>query len=268
MCQLLGLSFNKEIQPLVPFVALLENSILHPHGWGIAFYPNKSNQSVLFKEAHPGYNSQLAHFLLTYRYFRSQTFVAHIRKATNGSMSHDNTHPFCRCSQGSEFVFAHNGTLSKPKRLKQLYFQPIGDTDSERAFCYLLTQLRRHEIKRVRRSDVNGYSDADFHVIHKILQDINVIAAGSFNCLFSDGEYLFCYQDLEEARNLFYLKCQKKPFVKRDRKILINKKSAYRQEPVQGYIVATEPSIEGSWVSFTGGQLMVFRHGQLVASLT
>lgn len=269
MCQLLGMSFNRAISPIGPFSKLVSNSVLHPDGWGVGYYSDESKRATIFKESIPAHESQLVRFLIRYKGFYAKNFVAHIRNATRGTVTLDNTHPFNRYYDGREYLFTHNGSLSRSKRLSRLYFKPIGDTDSERAFCYLLTQLRRYEIKRVLRDHDNGYGAMDFQKIHEILQDINDKAVGSFNCIFSDGEYLFCYKDLQEARNLFWMKCQKYLSIKRDRKNLINKKSAYRREPdTQGYIVATEPSINGSWQSFTGGQLMVFRNGHLEASLT
>ncbi len=68
--------------------------------------------------------------------------VAHVRKRTVGELSLANTHPFC----SGPFVFAHNGTLAavaaleartSPKRREAI----AGQTDSERMFAFLLTQI-------------------------------------------------------------------------------------------------------------------------------
>jgi glutamine amidotransferase len=268
MCQLLGVSFNQPVPPIGPFSQLVRNSVMHPDGWGVAYYIDGSTRATIFKEFIPAYQSQLAQFLFKYSGFSSRTFIAHIRKATKGLVTLDNTHPFNRYHAGREYVFAHNGSLSKPKRLTRLYFKPIGDTDSERAFCYLLTQLRRCEIKRVWRDDGNWYGDVDFQVILKILHEINARAAGSFNCLFSDGEYLFAYRDLQEARNLFWMQYHEYPQSNSTRKNLITKKSAIGlADTLQGFIIATQPVMKGDWQPFTGGQLMVFKHGELIADL-
>ncbi|NCB43396.1 MAG: class II glutamine amidotransferase [Clostridia bacterium] len=268
MCQLLGLSFNHEIQPTLPLKAFFQNSVFHPNGWGLAFYPASDKQSVLFKEAHPAYDSQLADFVLNYQHLQTRLLIAHIRKATKGTMAQENTHPFSRCYQGREFVFAHNGTLRRAKQLSRLIYQPVGQTDSERAFCYFLTQLSRREIRRTRHSGLNGYLDMDFVEIREIMHEINEKAAGSFNCLISDGEYLFCYMDLAEARNLFYLQHEQQPPKKRGRKNQISKIEHEGRQPEAGYVVATEPCTEGDWQAFTGGQLIVFRDGEMVANLT
>jgi predicted glutamine amidotransferase len=269
MCQLLGLSFNKAIMPIGPFSKLVSNSDLHPDGWGVGYYSDESKRATIFKESIPAHESELARFLIGYNGFNAKTFVAHIRKATKGLVTLDNTHPFNRYHDGREYLFAHNGSLLKQKRLSRLYFKPIGQTDSERAFCYLLTQLRRCEITRVLRDNENGYGAMDFQRIHDIMHDINARAAGSFNCLFSDGKYLFSYRDLSKARNLFWMKYHDRSSHNSTAKNLINKKSAQRRVVVtQGYIIATEPVLKGNWHSFTGGQLMVFRNGHIEASLT
>ena len=153
MCQLLGLSFNQEINPGIPFRVLMSRSLAHPDGWGLAAYPDESGSAVVFKEPIPGYDSQLAQFLCSYRELKSKIFIGHIRRATRGDIKLDNTHPFARCYAGREFTFCHNGTLSKRHSLKQVSYQPVGDTDSERVFCFLLSQLRRYKIIPTRLGD-------------------------------------------------------------------------------------------------------------------
>ena len=49
---------------------------------------------------------------LVQRYpIRSDNVIAHIRKATQGQVSLENTHPFVRELWGRYWVFAHNGNL-------------------------------------------------------------------------------------------------------------------------------------------------------------
>jgi glutamine amidotransferase len=55
----------------------------------------------------------------------------------------ENTHPFVRELWGRYWVFAHNGDLGGlPPRLHGA-FRPVGDTDSERAFCWLMQELAK-----------------------------------------------------------------------------------------------------------------------------
>lgn len=147
MCQLLGLSFNQHITPGFYFSALISRSRWNPDGWGLACYPNESKSAVVFKEPIPGYKSRLTRFLCGYQELRSKIFVGHIRLASRGGLSNDNTHPFTRSYNSREFSFCHNGTLYGGDQLTQLTFQPLGETDSELAFCYLVSILKPYLLR-------------------------------------------------------------------------------------------------------------------------
>jgi predicted glutamine amidotransferase len=72
--------------------------------------------------------------------------IAHIRHATQGAVSLANTQPFVRELRGRVHVFAHNGAVgalpaSARGNCGGGRFQPIGETDSEVAFCQFLGRL-------------------------------------------------------------------------------------------------------------------------------
>lgn len=269
MCQLLGLSFNQEIHPGKYFSKFLSRSRLHPDGWGLALHPSGCNTSILFKEPMTGLESGYAKFLCNYKRINTKTCIGHIRKATRGNLTYDNTHPFTRCYYGVEYSFAHNGTLFRRDRLTNLTYQPIGETDSEHAFCYLLSRLRDNGIKPCKGLKREVYSEQDFEIIHRILTDINTLADGTYNCIFCDGKYLFCYRDLAEARNLFYQKVNGKlkntGIGKKDLKQISYME---KNENIEGFVVTTEPLNDEIWHSFMGGHLIVFRDGKKVADIS
>jgi glutamine amidotransferase len=73
----------------------------------------------------------------------SSLVVAHIRKANPPEIGRAwaNTHPFERELGGNAWVFAHNGKLAGihgSPTFATTRFLPVGDTDSESAFCFLL----------------------------------------------------------------------------------------------------------------------------------
>ncbi len=72
---------------------------------------------------------------------RSGHIVAHIRKATVGGVALANTHPFQRELWGRWWVFAHNGTLKDSAPRLHGAFRPVGQTDSDAAFCRLMRAL-------------------------------------------------------------------------------------------------------------------------------
>lgn len=72
---------------------------------------------------------------------RSLNVIAHIRKATQGEVRLENAHPFQRELWGRYWIFAHNGNLKHFAPPLSGRFLPVGTTDSERAFCYILDTL-------------------------------------------------------------------------------------------------------------------------------
>jgi glutamine amidotransferase len=84
--------------------------------------------------------------MLTAARRESALVLAHLRKANPPDIGRAwaNTHPFEREMGGSSWVFAHNGKLPgihEDPTFATRRFLPVGDTDSERAFCFLLERL-------------------------------------------------------------------------------------------------------------------------------
>ncbi len=74
---------------------------------------------------------------------KSDNVIAHIRKATQGRVALENCHPFVRELWGRYWVFAHNGDLKDFAPRLHGAFRPVGDTDSERAFCWLMQEMNK-----------------------------------------------------------------------------------------------------------------------------
>ena len=74
---------------------------------------------------------------------KSGNVIAHIRKATQGHVALENCHPFVRELWGRYWVFAHNGDLKDFHPRLHGAFRPVGGTDSERAFCWLMQELAK-----------------------------------------------------------------------------------------------------------------------------
>ena len=111
----------------------------HADGWGLALYEGKFARSFL--EPTPACESAMASYIRD-NAIKTLLAVAHVRKKTRGKASLENTHPFKRVLWGRHWVFAHNGTLPHVKRHKLRFEQPVGETDSEHAFCWMLERLR------------------------------------------------------------------------------------------------------------------------------
>jgi glutamine amidotransferase len=113
----------------------------HKDGWGLAWYEGADVRLV--KEASAASDSACLEFIQQHP-FRSALVIGHIRKATQGRLTLANSQPFTRELGGRMHVFAHNGDLDST-RLRDTYalgaHRPVGETDSEYAFCALLARL-------------------------------------------------------------------------------------------------------------------------------
>ncbi|ALE04256.1 glutamine amidotransferase (plasmid) [Arthrobacter sp. ERGS1:01] len=86
-------------------------------------------------------------FATAARELKSRTFVAHVRYATTGAHTLENTHPFEQDGR----IFAHNGAFGELEkldaRLAGLGGADLvrGQTDSERLFALITVETRRHD---------------------------------------------------------------------------------------------------------------------------
>src|ERR1700712_1264143 len=140
MCQLLGMNGNTPTDIVFSFTGFSQRADEHKDGFGIAFFEGPGVR--LLVDAQSARSSPVADMVRRYP-IRSDNIVAHIRKATQGRVALVNTHPFQRELWGRYWVFAHNGDLKDFNPRLHGAFQPVGDTDSERAFCWLMQELAK-----------------------------------------------------------------------------------------------------------------------------
>ena len=184
MCELLGMSANVPTDIVFSFSGLLErggNTGPHRDGWGIAFYEDKG--ACLFHDPMASSESQIAQLIKTYP-IKSHIVISHIRLANRGKVCLANTHPFSRELWGRKFVFAHNGQLKGIKKRPLNDFKPIGTTDSEYAFCWLLGEIKQRYPKKPSATILKK-------VIYELCTDLNTL--GTFNMLMSESDHLFAY---------------------------------------------------------------------------
>lgn len=189
MCQLLGMNCNTPTDIQFSFEGFTKRGGLtdeHADGWGIAFFEGPAARC--FIDHRPASDSQIAEFIRQYP-IRSCNVISHIRKATIGEVKLQNCHPFTRELWGQTWVFAHNGDLKNFTPSLTGDFLPIGDTDSEQAFCLLLQTL-----KQTFGSRPKGQAPKP-QEIGQILKKISgeIAAYGTFNMLISNGEALFAH---------------------------------------------------------------------------
>jgi len=155
-------------------------------GWGLAYYVDHDVRLV--KEPQPAGDSACIRFIQDHP-FTSAIVVSHIRRATRGLVAMKNCQPFQRELGGCMHVFAHNGDLepdSLRARMRLDAFHPVGETDSEYAFCALLDRLRAAWL-RERRPALAKRHD----IVARFAVELR--ALGPANFLYSDGDALFVH---------------------------------------------------------------------------
>ena len=181
MCQLLGMNANTPTDVMFSFAGLATRADEHKDGFGIAFFEGRGVRHFI---DHHGARSSPVAALVQHYPIHSTHVVAHIRKATQGHVALANTHPFVRELWGRYWVFAHNGDLKGYAPRLHGAFRPVGDTDSERAFCWLMQELAK--------AHAGVPSVAELTTTLRELLPMPA-AHGTFNALLSNGQALWAH---------------------------------------------------------------------------
>ncbi|MEB3125915.1 MAG: class II glutamine amidotransferase [Synechococcales bacterium] len=254
MCQLLGMNCNVPTDICFSFEGFCARggkTDVHKDGWGIAFFEGLGCR--IFLDDQPSVSSAIAQFIRQYP-IRSMNVIAHIRKATIGPVGLENCHPFQRELWGHYWVFAHNGDLPTLVDDKTGFYHPVGQTDSERAFCHILNQLRT----------AFPHTQPPIDVLYSTLLQITQTIAnhGIFNYLLSDGQYFFA----SCSTRLYYL-IRQSPFTSAhliDEDLTIDFRSVTSPHD-RVAIIATAPLTDNEvWTAILPGELVVFREGTIV----
>ena len=257
MCQLLGMSCNIPTDICFSFSGFQARGGLtdeHQDGWGIAFYEGKGVRQFLDSRASA--HSPIAELVSNYP-IKSKTVISHIRKATQGEIRLENTHPFMRELWGVYWIFAHNGNLLNFHPVLDGAFLPVGDTDSETAFCYILQELRK---------SFGDHAPAQSSLLARMQSlTIELTHFGECNFLFSNGEVLLAHC----STHLAYVE-RKAPFSRatlKDQELEIDF-NEFTSEEDQVAVIATAPLTQDEeWTIMKPGTLHLFQEGLQILEL-
>ena len=247
MCQLLGLNANTPTDLVFSFTGFASRAEEHKDGFGIAFFEGAGLR--LLVDAQSARTSPVADMVRRFP-IKSRNVVAHIRKATQGRVALENTHPFVRELWGRYWSFAHNGNLEGYAPRLHGAFQPVGQTDSERAFCWLMQELAK---AHARLPPVAELSVTLAELVP------GVAAHGSFNFLLSNGEALWAH-----ASTRLHHVVRQHPFRRatlQDQDVTVDfaEETSPRDRVA---VVVTEPlTHDEAWLAFLPGELRVFVDG-------
>jgi glutamine amidotransferase len=251
MCQLLGMNCNVPTDIVFSFTGFATRGGLtdeHKDGWGIAFFEGAGVR--LFVDHESAVASPVASLIKSYP-IKSKNVISHIRKATQGQVALENCHPFVRELWGRYWVFAHNGDLKNFSPVLNGPFRPVGNTDSERAFCYLLQQLREQF------GDIPPTTDVLRSALTALTSDI--AAHGVFNMMLSDGSALYAHC----STRLHYI-VRQYPFAQAklsDEDLTVDFSEVTTPNDRVAVIVTEPLTTNETWQAFRAGELKVFVEG-------
>lgn len=224
----------------------------HRDGWGIAFYEEGGYRE--FRDPHPSVDSPIARLICDYP-IKSTVVISHIRQANVGGIGLANTHPFTREMWGRPWCYAHNGQLSGWQTLSLGFYTPVGSTDSEHAFCWLMSELRR---AFPTPPEAQAFL---WQTLHGLCEQLR--ALGVFNLLLSDGTYLYTYCSTKLAHIT-----RAAPFGEAelsDAELTVNFAEHTTPNDVVS-VIATEPLTHNEkWQRMQPGELVVWRDGCIQA---
>lgn len=228
MCELFGASSREQVE-LNPYLREFYTHDEHnPHGWGITWNDN----GRLFAKKEPVRASASAYLKdLLDRPIRSRLLLAHVRLATKGSIEYENTHPFIREDRGGRvWTLIHNGTIFESEELAGYIHTQLGNTDSERILCCLISRMN----KAIREKGEALTDTECIDVVERLIADI--APENKVNIILTDGHLLYAHANY--------------------------KKGLHLMKTASSAVIATNPLCAGPWEEFPLNTLLVFRDGE------
>lgn len=272
MCELFAMS---SLHPATATFSLHElaqhGGLTGPHrdGWGVAFY--QDTDAYLARESGAACQSANLRFLESQQ-IRSPLILAHIRQATLGKPHLRNTQPFSRELGGRLHVFAHNGDvpefINHPDAALGFY-RPLGETDSEYAFCFLL-----HLLQDLWQTNEPPSLSARLNVVQHFAHTL--LPFGTVNFLYSDSEYLFVHghkrsQPLSgeiKPPGLFTLERTCLPHNQPSRPMIAKNIKGlalcFSPNLQRVQLVASVPLTRENWQPLDEGEILVIQQGRIV----
>ncbi len=253
MCQLLGMNCNVPTDICFSFTGFQARGGLtdhHTDGWGITFFEGKGVRQFL--DPSPSAHSPIADFVRTYP-IKSMNVIAHIRKATQGEIKLENTHPFVRELWGQYWSFAHNGDLKNFSPKLDGHHHPVGNTDSEKAFCYILQECEK-SFKTAPGMKELGEK------LHALTLELGQF--GVFNFLLSNGEFMLAHCSTKLASIV-----RKAPFTTahlKDQDVAVDFSDVTTSND-RVAVIATNPLTENeNWEIHSPGTLLLLKDGEIL----
>lgn len=236
---------------------------LHKDGWGIAYYDD--NDVRIIKEACTASKSSYLKFVKDLS-IHSKIVISHIRLATKGEVSIRNTQPLSRELGGKQHVFAHNGDLveiENKAEYKTSRFRPIGNTDSELAFCYLMEGM-----SKIWNQQTPPDLASRFAVFSDFIGKIKTL--GIANIIYSDSDYVFIHSHKRispEGDHLPGLFMTTRHCATENNELSIKGLQLDSSKLKEVVLIASVPLSDKHWYEIPEGEMRVLKNGQLISDI-
>ncbi len=233
----------------------------HTLGWGLGWYPGDNKAAILAKDPSARDTASLHGAMQDWDVFRSTVFFCKVRGAATG-YTHLETQPFSRSFAGQDWLFMHNGDLDKTAmtRLhfnKSIFLEPMGRTDSELAFCFLLGKIQDYGARML--------GDVDHQVLLSWFLQLDDM--GSADMVISDGTTVAAFYGSQSETTLYYSRVRPPHsdggFDADSASFALNNpRDTFRT----AVIFCSSPFRQGEWKKMQKAQLIIARRGQVVWS--
>ncbi len=253
--KLLALSFDTIASPTIG-VRRDEQSGAPASSWGFAWYPSDESGSAVIKDPYDRRQTSLRDVLPDWDRFRSTSFLCYFRPEAKRSTQQD-TPPFVRNFANAEFLFTHSGDLEADFAERLLLnpraaFEPVGATDSEHAFCWLLGQLHAYGARRL--------ADVDFSTLYQWLQTID--QCGFATMMLTDGVDVVAYRDSGGDGTLHWVRRRPPHAVTEFEAAGV---TMHLDDPYDTHrtfvLISTDPLSDDGWTPLGPGQMVIVRRG-------
>lgn len=130
-----------------------QGSWTHCDGWGIA-YMNSKGKWIVEKSTEAIYLDPKVDL---FRNVKTNLMIVHMRKKMGSEVAYNNTHPF-KFEKGNpgSVLFCHNGFIDE-EITHDKEFTVKGETDSEKLFYSILTDLKKNKLEKAIRRNFKRY---------------------------------------------------------------------------------------------------------------
>ncbi|MBB63657.1 MAG: transglutaminase [Waddliaceae bacterium] len=232
-----------------------------PYGWGIAWHPDNKAAALLYKQTNTSAEVSSTNEMPDIAAFRSKTFICKA-KTDSAGYTHHEIQPFSKSFAGNDWLFAHCGNIDK-NSLRELFtsdskfLTPLGRSDSELAFCFLLGKFYQEGLESIKAATTS--------LLLSWLAELDKI--GVPDITMSDGTSMLIYRGEHSQEHYYFSR-----ITPSETKIELESSTitANFQDPRDIYrtkfILSNEPFSTGQWEEIKQGQLLIVSNGAITSS--